>query len=61
MRMIWFLILEEYASALQSLMGLEASEAPCETSCFVEPGVPLKYPEHLGIEICHALTVLQEL
>ncbi|CAK8998972.1 Uncharacterized protein SCF082_LOCUS5864 [Durusdinium trenchii] len=26
----------------------EASEAPCETSCFVEPGVPLKYPEYIS-------------
>lgn len=26
----------------------EASEAPCETSCFVEAGVPLKYPEYIS-------------
>ena len=25
----------------------EASEVPCETSCFVEPGVPVKYAEPL--------------
>ncbi|CAE7441349.1 unnamed protein product, partial [Symbiodinium pilosum] len=26
----------------------EATEVPCNTSCFKDPGVPIKYPEYIS-------------